>query len=222
MRILLVEDDRLLGDGLAAGLNQAGYAVEWLRDGEAAVAALSAESFAAVVLDLGLPRRDGLSVLQWLRGRHDATPVLILTARDQLEDKVRGLDLGADDYVLKPFDLDEIAARLRALVRRAHGRPEPVLTLGEIELNPAARTVSRAGVLVELTPREFGLLHLLLQKPGRVVTRRTLEEQLYTWNDAVDSNALEVHIHHLRKKLGGDLIRTVRGVGYMASAALRT
>ncbi|MEW6415368.1 MAG: response regulator transcription factor [Pseudomonadota bacterium] len=221
MRILLVEDDRLLGDGLAAGLNQAGYAVEWLRDGEAAVAALSAESFAAVVLDLGLPRRDGLSVLQWLRGRHDATPVLILTARDQLEDKVRGLDLGADDYVLKPFDLDEIAARLRALVRRAHGRPEPVLTLGEIELNPAARTVSRAGVLVELTPREFGLLHLLLQNPGRVVTRRTLEEQLYTWNDAVDSNALEVHIHHLRKKLGGDLIRTVRGVGYLASAAPR-
>ncbi len=221
MRILLVEDDRLLGDGLAAGLNQAGYAVEWLRDGEAAVAALSAESFAAVVLDLGLPRRDGLSVLQWLRGRHDATPVLILTARDQLEDKVRGLDLGADDYVLKPFDLDEIAARLRALVRRAHGRPEPVLTLGEIELNPAARTVSRAGVLVELTPREFGLLHLLLQNAGRVVTRRALEEQLYTWNDAVDSNALEVHIHHLRKKLGGDLIRTVRGVGYLASAAPR-
>ena len=222
MRILLVEDDRLLGDGLTAGLAQAGYAVEWLRDGEAAVAALSAESFAAVVLDLGLPKRDGLSVLQWLRGRHDATPVLILTARDRLDDKVRGLDLGADDYVLKPFDLDEITARLRALVRRAHGRPEPVLTLGDVALNPAARTVTRAGVMVELTPREFDLLHLLLQNAGRVVTRRALEEQLYTWNDAVDSNALEVHIHHLRKKLGGDLIRTVRGVGYMASAALRT
>lgn len=221
MRILLVEDDRLLGDGLAAGLAQAGYAVEWLRDGEAAVAALSAERFAAVVLDLGLPRRDGLSVLQWLRGRHDATPVLILTARDRLEDKVRGLDLGADDYVLKPFDLDEIAARLRALVRRAHGRPEPVLTLGDVALNPAARTVTRAGEMVELTPREFDLLHLLLQNPDRVLTRRALEEQLYTWNDAVDSNALEVHIHHLRKKLGGDLIRTVRGVGYLASAAPR-
>lgn len=221
MRILLVEDDRLLGDGLAAGLGQAGYAVEWLRDGEAAVAALSAERFAAVVLDLGLPRRDGLSVLQWLRGRHDATPVLILTARDRLEDKVRGLDLGADDYVLKPFDLDEIAARLRALVRRAHGRPEPVLTLGDVALNPAARTVTRAGEMVELTPREFDLLHLLLQNPDRVLTRRALEEQLYTWNDAVDSNALEVHIHHLRKKLGGDLIRTVRGVGYLASAAPR-
>lgn len=222
MRILLVEDDRMLGDGLQAGLTQAGYAVDWLRDGEAAVAALSTESFAAVVLDLGLPKRDGLSVLQWLRGRHDATPVLILTARDQLEDKVRGLDLGADDYVLKPFDLDEIAARLRALVRRAHGRPEPVLTLGEIELNPAARSVTRAGQAVELTPREFDLLHLLLENTDRVLTRRALEEQLYTWNDAVDSNALEVHIHHLRKKLGNDVIRTVRGVGYMASTGAPT
>jgi len=219
MRILLVEDDRMLGDGLQAGLTQAGYAVDWLRDGEAAVTALSTESFAAVVLDLGLPKRDGLSVLQWLRGRHDATPVLILTARDQLEDKVRGLDLGADDYVLKPFDLDEITARLRALVRRAHGRPEPLLTLGEIALNPAARSVTRAGQAIELTPREFDLLHLLLENTDRVLTRRTLEEQLDTWNDAVDSNALEVHIHHLRKKLGIDLIRTVRGVGYMVSTA---
>ena len=218
MRILLVEDDRLLGDGLQAGLTQAGYAVDWLRDGEAAVAALSTETFAAVVLDLGLPKRDGLSVLQWLRGRHDATPVLILTARDQVEDKVRGLDLGADDYVLKPFDLDEVTARLRALVRRAHGRSEPVLTLGEIELNPASRTVTRAGLAVELTAREFDLLHLLLQNADRVLTRRALEEQLYTWNDAVDSNALEVHIHHLRRKLGNDLIRTVRGAGYMVSA----
>ena len=219
MRILLVEDDRMLGDGLQAGLTQAGYAVDWLRDGEAAVAALSTESFAAVVLDLGLPKRDGLSVLQWLRGRQDATPVLILTARDQLEDKVRGLDLGADDYVLKPFDLDEIAARLRALVRRAPGRTQPVLSLGEVELDPAARSVTRAGQAIELTPREFDLLQLLLENSGRVLTRRALEEQLYTWNDAVDSNALEVHIHHLRKKLGNDLIRTVRGVGYMASAA---
>ena len=208
----------MLGDGLQAGLTQAGYAVDWLRDGEAAVAALSTESFAAVVLDLGLPKRDGLSVLKWLRERHDATPVLILTARDQLEDKVRGLDLGADDYVLKPFDLDEIAARLRALVRRAHGRPVPVIALGEIELNPAARTVTRSGQTVELTPREFDLLHLLLQNADRVLTRRSLEEQLYTWNEAVDSNALEVHIHHLRRKLGNELIRTVRGVGYMASA----
>ena len=219
MRILLVEDDRLLGDGLKAGLSQAGYAVDWLRDGDAAVAALSTESFSAVVLDLGLPKRDGLSVLQWLRERRDATPVLILTARDQLEDKVRGLDLGADDYVLKPFDLDEIAARLRALVRRAHGRPEPVLQVGDITLSPATRAVTHAGEPVELTPREFDLLHLLLENAGRVLTRRTLEEQLYTWDDAVDSNALEVHIHHLRRKLGNELIRTVRGVGYMAAAS---
>lgn len=219
MRILLVEDDRMLGDGLQAGLTQAGYAVDWLRDGEAAVAALSTETFAAVVLDLGLPKRDGLSVLQWLRERRDATPVLILTARDQLEDKVRGLDLGADDYVLKPFDLDEIAARLRALVRRAHGRPQPILSLGEVELDPAARRVRFAGQPVDLTTREFDLLHLLLENADRVLTRRALEEQLYTWNNAVDSNALEVHIHHLRKKLGSELIRTVRGVGYMASAA---
>lgn len=219
MRILLVEDDRLLGDGLKAGLTQAGYAVDWLRDGDAAVAALSTESFAAIVLDLGLPKRDGLSVLQWLRERRDATPVLILTARDQLEDKVRGLDLGADDYVLKPFDLDEIAARLRALVRRAHGRPEPVLQVGDVTLSPAARAVTRAGEPVELTAREFDLLHLLLENAGRVLTRRTLEEQLYAWDDAVDSNALEVHIHHLRRKLGNELIRTVRGVGYMAAAS---
>lgn len=219
MRILLVEDDRLLGDGLKAGLAQAGYAVDWLRDGESALAALAAESFAAVVLDLGLPRRDGQSVLQWLRARHDATPVLILTARDQLHDKVRGLDLGADDYMVKPFDLDEVTARLRAVIRRAHGRPEPVLTLGPIELCPASRSVRRDGQPVELTPREFDLLHLLLEHAERVLTRRAIEEQLYTWNDAVDSNALEVHIHHLRRKLGAELIRTIRGVGYMATAA---
>lgn len=219
MRILLVEDDRMLGDGLKSGLTQAGYAVDWLRDGESAVAALLTENFAAVVLDLGLPKRDGLSVLQWLRGRRDATPVLILTARDQLEDRVRGLDLGADDYVLKPFDLDEIAARLRALVRRAHGRPQPLLEWGEIALDPAARSATRAGQAVELTPREFDLLHLLMENRGRVLTRRFLEEQLHTWNDAVDSNALEVHIHHLRRKLSNGLIRTVRGVGYMIPAA---
>ena len=217
MRILLVEDDALLGDGLKAGLAGAGYAVDWVRDGEAAVAALAAESFAAVVLDLGLPRRDGLSVLQWLRGRSDATPVLILTARDQASDKVRGLDLGADDYVIKPFDLDEIAARLRALIRRAHGRPQPLLRLGEVTLDPAARTVTRGGETVSLTGREFDLLHLLLENAGRVLTRQSLEEQLYTWGEAVESNALEVHVHHLRRKLGGELIRTVRGVGYMMS-----
>ncbi len=218
MRILLVEDDRLLGDGLKAGLMQAGYAVDWMRDGEAAVAALTAESFSAIVLDLGLPKRDGLSVLQWLRARQDATPVLILTARDQAGDKVRGLDLGADDYVLKPFDLDEVAARLRALVRRAHGRASPRLALGDIVLDPAARSVTRAGQPVELTSREFDLLQVLMQNADRVLSRRALEERLYSWDDSVGSNALEVHIHHLRKKLGSETIRTVRGAGYTISA----
>lgn len=218
MRLLLVEDDRLLGDGLRAGLMQAGYAVDWVRDGDAAVAALSAEQFSAVVLDLGLPKRDGLSVLRELRGRNDATPVLILTARDQLEDRVRGLDLGADDYVLKPFDLDEVAARLRALIRRAHGRPGSLLRVRDMVLDPAARTLLLAGQAIDLTLREFNLLQLLLENSGRVLSRRTLEEQLYAWDDAVDSNALEVHIHHLRKKLGSDTIRTVRGVGYTVSA----
>jgi two-component system OmpR family response regulator/two-component system response regulator QseB len=215
MRVLLVEDDRLLGDGLAAGLKESGFSVDWVRDGVAAEAALAAESFAAVVLDLGLPRRDGLSVLETLRGGGAAIPVLVLTARDQVADKVRALDLGADDYVVKPFDLDELAARLRALLRRAHGRPQPVLRHGEVELDPAARAVVRAGEPVTLTAREFDLLHLLLDNAGRVLTRRVLEEQLYSWGESVESNALEVHIHHLRRKLGSDLIRTVRGVGYM-------
>lgn len=215
MRILLAEDDRLLGDGLSAGLTSSGFAVDWVRDGESAISALSAETFAAVVLDLGLPKRDGFAVLGWLRARGDATPVLILTARDALDSRVRGLDAGADDYVLKPFDLDEVSARLRALIRRASGSAQPTFVFGEIELDPAARKVTRAGTPVELTPREFDLLHALLRRPGHTQTRRALEESLYTWDQALDSNALEVHIHHLRKKLGGQLIRTIRGVGYV-------
>jgi two-component system, OmpR family, response regulator len=215
MRVLLVEDDSLLGDGLAAGLGEAGFVVDWVRDGVTAETALAAESFAAVVLDLGLPRRDGLTVLTHLRQAGSAVPVLVLTARDQVADKVRALDLGADDYVVKPFDLDEIAARLRALVRRAHGRTQPVLEHGALRLDPAARALTLDGASVAVTPREFDLLQLLLENAGRVLTRRVLEEQLYNWGEAVGSNALEVHIHHLRKKLGEGLIRTVRGVGYM-------
>ncbi len=215
MRVLLVEDDRLLGDGLAAGLRTLGHGVDWVREGEAALAALEAESFAAMVLDLGLPRRDGLSVLRALRARGDATPVLVLTARDEVRSKVEVLDLGADDYVLKPFDLDELAARLRALVRRAKGRPMPLLRNGELELNPATREVHMGGRPVALTGREFDLLSLLLEARGRVQTRRVLEEQLYAWGESIGSNALEVHIHHLRRKIGGEMIRTVRGVGYM-------
>ncbi|WP_298620997.1 response regulator [uncultured Zoogloea sp.] len=221
MRILLVEDDRLLGDGVKAGLCGAGFAVDWVRDGEAALAAVAAESFAAIVLDLGLPRRDGLSVLSALRAAGNPVPVLVLTARDQVADKVRCLDLGADDYVVKPFDLDELAARLRALARRARGRAEASLRHGEVVLDPAARSVTLRGEPVVLTGREFDLLQMLLEAAGRVLTRRGLDEQLYAWGEAVGSNALEVHIHHLRKKLGADLIRTVRGVGYMVDEAPR-
>ncbi|MCK6392302.1 response regulator [Zoogloea sp.] len=221
MRILLVEDDRMLGDGVQAGLAAAGFVVDWVRDGEAALAALAGEGFAAVLLDLGLPRRDGLSVLASLRGAGNAVPVMILTARDQISDKVRGLDLGADDYMVKPFDLDELAARLRALVRRASGRADACLRHGELVIDPAARTVTLQGEAVSLTSREFDLLRVLLDAAGRVLTRRVLEEQLYAWGDAVESNALEVHIHHLRRKLGSELIRTVRGVGYLIDEAPR-
>lgn len=215
MRILLVEDDRLLGDGLVTGLRTHGHAVEWVRDGEAGLAALETESFAVIVLDLGLPRCDGRSMLHALRSRGDATPVLVLTARDEVRSKIEALDAGADDYVLKPFDLDEIAARLRALVRRANGRPVTVLRHGDLELNAATRRVSVGGEQVALTGREFDLLNLLLEGRGRVQTRRVLEEQLYAWGETIGSNALEVHVHHLRRKIGGDVIRTVRGVGYM-------
>ena len=219
MRVLLVEDDVLLGDGLAAGLRDAGLGVDWVRDGVAAEAALAAEQFAAQILDLGLPRRDGLSVLSRLRQAGNPIPVLILTARDQVADKIGALDLGADDYVVKPFDLDEVAARLRALVRRAHGRAQVIIEHGDLRLDPAGRVLTQAGATVTVTPREFDLLQLLLENAGRVLTRRVLEEQLYTWGDAVESNALEVHIHHLRRKLGADLIRTVRGLGYMVERA---
>ncbi len=221
MRILLVEDDRMLGDGVQAGLGAAGFTVDWVRDGEAALAALAGEGFAAVLLDLGLPRRDGLSVLASLRSAGNAVPVMIRTARDQISDKVRGLDLGADDYMVKPFDLDELAARLRALVRRSSGRADACLRHGELVIDPAARTVTLRGEVVSLTGREFDLLSVLLDAAGRVLTRRVLEEQLYTWGEAVESNALEVHIHHLRRKLGSELIRTVRGVGYLIDEAPR-
>lgn len=220
MRILVVEDDRLLGDGIQAGLSGMGFAVDWVRDGESALAALSAESFTAMVLDLGLPRRDGMGVLSALRAAGKDLPVLVLTARDGVADKVGALDCGADDYVVKPFDLDELAARLRALIRRASGRADACLRHGDIVLDPAARTVMRGATAVSLTGREFDLLHMLLAGAGRVLTRRVLEERLYAWGEIVESNALEVHVHHLRRKLGSELIRTVRGVGYLVGEAL--
>ena len=214
MRILLVEDDPQLGDGLTVGLRQAGFAVDWVRDGNAADLALHAENFDLVVLDLGLPRLSGMDVLSRARGRGQRMPILILTARDATGDKVSGLDAGADDYLVKPIDLDELTARIRALTRRSAGRADPLLIHGDVVLDPAAHSVTVAGQPVELSSREFSLLQMLLESAGRVLTRSQLEQSLYGWRDEPDSNALEVHIHHLRKKLGSDLIRTLRGVGY--------
>ncbi|HEY3326917.1 MAG TPA: response regulator transcription factor [Novimethylophilus sp.] len=215
MRILLVEDDALLGDGIKAGLKQAGFAADWAQDGHAAKLALEAEDYAAMVLDLGLPRLSGMELLKWLRGRGSKLPVLILTARDTVADRVAGLDTGADDYLIKPFDLDELTARLRALLRRGGGQAAPVLRHGNLELDPAAHQVRRQGQPIELSAREFTLLHELLLHAGRVQSREQLEQRLYGWGEEVESNSVEVHIHHLRKKLGAELIRTLRGVGYV-------
>jgi two-component system, OmpR family, response regulator QseB len=215
VRILLVEDDELLGDGLRTGLAQSGYTVDWLTDGMAADQALKTELFDLIVLDLGLPKLDGISILENLRSRGVTTPVLILTARESIEDRIRGLDSGADDYLTKPFDLDELCARLRALQRRFSLRAEPQIIHGEIALDPASHTVTRADELVNISRREFALLHKLLENIGRVISRDHLMQSLYGWGDEVDSNALEVHIHNLRKKFGQNFIRTIRGIGYM-------
>jgi two-component system OmpR family response regulator/two-component system response regulator QseB len=215
MRILLIEDDRLLGDGIQAGLKQAGFAVDWVQDGALGDTALQNETYAAVVLDLGLPRLSGLELLCRLRARGNAVPVLILTARDAVEDRVKGLDSGADDYVVKPFDLDELAARLRALTRRSQGAAAAVLRVNGLELHPAEHRVLYRGETVELTAREFSLLYELMLNAGRVLSREQLEQRLYAWGEEVESNAIEVHVHHLRRKLTPELVRTVRGVGYL-------
>ncbi|PKO83678.1 MAG: DNA-binding response regulator [Betaproteobacteria bacterium HGW-Betaproteobacteria-11] len=215
MRILLVEDDALLGDAIQAGLRQAGHAVDWARDGVKAELALAAEDYAAVVLDLGLPRKDGLTLLGELRARGKTLPVLILTARDTVDDRIRGLDSGADDYLVKPFELSELQARLRALLRRASGTPAPLIEAAGISLDPATRRVTRNGQEIELSAREYALLHALLQHPGRALSRAQLEEQLYAWGEEIGSNAVEVFIHHLRRKLGSETIRTLRGIGYV-------
>jgi DNA-binding response OmpR family regulator len=214
MRILLAEDDPILGDGLRAGLRQLGFQVDWVRDGLAAERELASGVYAAGVLDLGLPLKDGMDVLQALRQRKLSTPVLVLTARDAVPERIRGLDLGADDYVVKPVDLHELGARLRSLVRRSHGQLQDVLRSGAVLLDPAARQVTLQGEGVTLTMREFDLLHALMLNAGRVLSREQLEQQLYSWGHEVESNTIEVHIHHLRRKLQPDLIQTVRGVGY--------
>jgi DNA-binding response OmpR family regulator len=214
MRILLAEDDPLLGDGLQAGLSQLGFQVDWVRDGVAAERELRAGAHAAAVLDLGLPRMDGLDVLAAVRRAGITLPVLVLTARDAVPERIRGLDAGADDYVIKPVDMQELAARLRALVRRAHGQPQERLQAQGVALDAASRSVTLEGAPVTLSTREFDLLHALMLGAGRVLSREQLEQQLYRWGQEVESNAVEVHIHHLRRKLGAGLIQTVRGVGY--------
>jgi two-component system OmpR family response regulator/two-component system response regulator QseB len=216
MHILLAEDDTLLGDGLQAGLRQLGFQVDWVLDGAAAARELRVSPpYAAAVLDLGLPLKDGMSVLDEIRRAGVTVPVLVLTARDAVPDRIRGLDLGADDYVVKPVDLYELAARLRALVRRAHGQVQPCLRAQDVELEVAARLVRKNGAPVPLSTREFDLLQALMLNADKVLSREQLEQYLYSWGREVDSNAIEVHIHNLRRKLGAALIQTVRGVGYM-------
>jgi len=215
MRILLVEDDRALGEGIRTALKPEGYTVDWLQDGASALHALSHESFELAILDLGLPRMDGLEVLKRLRASANPIPVLVLTARDATSDRIAGLDAGADDYLVKPFDVAELKARLRALLRRSFNRPEPVLEYRGILLDPVNQQVSYQGTPINLPRKEFVLLHELIAQPGRVLTRDRLQQVLYGWDEDVESNALEVHIHHLRKKFFPELIRTVRGVGYL-------
>lgn len=215
MHVLLVEDDELLGDGVRIGLTQFGYVVDWVKDGNMALQVLSAETFDTVVLDLGLPKRSGLEVLKAMRAKNINTPVLILTANDSIDSRVKGLDTGADDYLVKPFDLGELCARIRALHRRTSSRSEPTITHGRISIDPAARAVYVDGEALVLSRREFVLLQKLLENTGRVLSREQLNQALYSWDDEIDSNALEVHIHNLRKKLGFPILRTIRGVGYM-------
>jgi two-component system response regulator QseB len=215
MRILLIEDDLILGDGIQVGLKQENYAVDWVTDGEAGEHALLVESYDALILDLNLPKKNGLTVLKNIRTRGNTLPVLILTARDTVPDKVIGLDTGADDYLVKPFDLYELTARLRAILRRHSGRATSPLEYGNLLLDPAAHVLTQNGQPVALSQREFVVLQTLLENVGKALSRTRLEESLYGWDDLVESNAVEVHIHHLRRKLGKDLIRTVRGVGYL-------
>ncbi len=215
MRLLLIEDDGALGEGIHQALTREGYTVDWLQDGSSALHALLSETFDVVVLDLGLPRMDGLEVLRRMRDSGGCVPVLILTARDATEDRIAGLDAGADDYLIKPFDLAELKARLRALLRRSAGRARVLIEHAGVCLDPSTQQVSYHGEPVSLTPKEYQLLHELLSPPGRVMTRDQLMQLLYGWNEEAESNTLEVHIHHLRKKFSSDLIRTVRGVGYL-------
>ena len=215
MRLLLVEDDTMIGEAVLQVLRGENYAVDWVRDGVMADQALRSEQYDLVLLDLGLPKRDGLEVLRGLRSRRSPVPVLIATARDAVGNRIAGLDAGADDYVVKPYDTDELLARIRALLRRAAGRAEPVFEYKGISLNPATHEATVGGQPVSLSAREWAVLEPLLVRPGAVLSRAQLEEKLFSWKDDISSNAVEVYIHGVRKKLGNDVIQTVRGLGYL-------
>jgi two-component system response regulator QseB len=214
MRLLLVEDDPMIGRAVRHGLERAGFTVDWVTDGQSAEAAVANGVYDTIILDLGLPRVDGLTLLRSLRARRDAVPVLITTARDAVADRVGGLNAGADDYLLKPFDLDELVARVRALLRRRAGGASTALLAGTLSLDPVLRQVTQDGREVSLTAKEFALLEALMQRPGAVLSRERLEDSIYGWGEEIGSNAIEVHVHNLRRKLGVDVIRNVRGVGY--------
>ncbi|HSY29674.1 MAG TPA: response regulator [Burkholderiaceae bacterium] len=219
MRLLLVEDDSMIGESVRKGLRQDGFIIDWVQDGRSAESALECGTYDLLLLDLGLPRKSGLEVLKSLRQRRNPIPVLILTARDAVTDRVAGLDAGADDYLVKPFDLEELAARIRALLRRQSGRADSIIRHGDLTLNPATHEVHLQGAPVMLSAREFSLLEAFLDRPGAVLSRMQLEEKLYGWDDEIESNTVEVYIHALRKKLGASLIKNVRGVGYMIPKA---
>lgn len=214
MRILLVEDDAMVGKALALGLVRAGFALDWVTDGRSAELALANGVYDLAVLDLGLPKKDGMAILATLRAEGNAIPVLIASARDAVEDRIGGLEAGADDYLLKPFDLDELVARIRAILRRHSGSGSPLLKAGSIVMDLARKSVTRSGDAVDLSAKEFAVLEALMQRPGAVLSREKLEEAVYGWEDQIGSNAVEVHLHHLRKKLGSEAIKNVRGVGY--------
>ena len=217
MRVLLVEDDRMIGEAVKQALKDATYAVDWVQDGQTALDSAHSQDYGIVLLDLGLPRKDGLEVLRLMRKKNETVPVVIITARDALEDRVSGLDAGADDYVLKPFEMSELLARMRAVVRRKGGMAGPVLTNGTLSLDPATREVTFNGEPTQLSAREFSLLHALMIRPGAILSRSELEDRIYGWNEEVESNVVEFLIHALRKKLGSDAIKNVRGMGWMVS-----